>query len=94
MRVLYRIKSKTLEGYSARTDICTEEVAGESTVWIMKVYLTKSKKKYSTLLAKRGKTYIYLDGVGFRLDTLKSVVGCLNEILYYDGQKARKANNG
>ena len=94
MRILKRIKSKTLEGYSARTDICTEDVAGESTVWIMRVYLTKSKKKYSTLLAKRGKIRIYLDNVGFRLDTLKSVVGCLNEILYYDGQKAHKVNNG
>ena len=94
MKIHYRIKSKTLEGYSARTDICTEEVDGERTIWIMRVYLTKSKKKYSTLLAKRGKTYIYLDGVGFRLDTLKSVVGCLKEILYCDWQKAHKVNNG
>jgi len=94
MRILYRIKSKTLEGYSARTDICTEEVDGERTIWIIRVYLTKRKKPFSTLIAKRGKIRIYLDSVGFRIDTLKSVVGCLNEILYYDGQKARKANNG
>ena len=94
MKIHYRIKSKTIEGYSARTDICTDEVDGETTIWIMRVYLTKSKKKYSTLLAKRGKTYIYFDGVGFRMDTLKSVVGCLNEILYCDGQKVRKVNNG
>ena len=84
MRVLYRIKSKTLEGYSARTDICTEEVDGEMTIGIIRVYLTKSEKEFSTLLAKRGKTYIYLDSVGFRMDTLRNVVGCLKEILNYE----------
>ena len=94
MKIHYRIKSKTIEGYSARTDICTDEVDGETTIWIMRVYLTKSKKKYSTLLAKRGKIRIYLDNVGFRMDTLKSVVRCLKEVLYYDGQKVRKVNNG
>ena len=94
MRVLYRIKTKTIEGYSARTDICTDEVDGERTIGIIRVYLTKRKKPFSTLVAKRGKIRIYLDSVGFRMDTLKSVVGCLNEILYYDGQKAHKVNNG
>ena len=81
MRVLYRIKSKTLEGYSARTDICTEEVDGESTIWIIRVYLTKSEKEFSTLLAKRGEIYIYADRIGFRHDTLMAVMGCLKEIL-------------
>ena len=94
MKVLYRIKSKTLEGYSARTDICTEEVDGERNIWIIRVYLTKRKKPFSTLVAKRGKIRIYLDSVGFRMDTLKSVVRCLKEVLYYDGQKAHKVNNG
>ena len=94
MKIHYRIKSKTIEGYSARTDICTEEVDGERTIGIIRVYLTKRKKPFSTLIAKRGKIRIYLDSVGFRLDTLKSVVGCLNEILYCDGQKVRKVNNG
>ena len=81
MRVLYRIKSKTLEGYSARTDICTEEVDGESTIWIIRVYLTKSEKEFSTLLEKRGEIYIYADRIGFRHDTLMAVMGCLKEIL-------------
>ena len=84
MRVLYRIKSKTIEGLSARTDICTEEVDGERTIWIVRVYLTKSEKEFSTLLEKRGKTYIYLDSVGFRMDTLRNVVGCLKEILKHE----------
>ena len=94
MKIHYRIKSKTLEGYSARTDICTEEVDGERTIGIIRVYLTKRKKPFSTLVAKRGKIRIYLDSVGFRMDTLKSVVRCLKEVLYYDGQKVRKVNNG
>lgn len=87
MKIHYRIKSKTLEGYSARTDICTDEVDGETTIWIIRVYLTKRKKPFSTLVAKRGKIRIYLDSVGFRMDTLKSVIGCLNEILYYETQQ-------
>lgn len=81
MRVLYRIKSKTIEGLSARTDICTEEVDGEMTIWIVRVYITKSEKEFSTLLEKRGKAYIYLDSVGFRMNTLRDVVECLKEIL-------------
>ena len=81
MKIINRIKSKTLEGYSARTDICIEEVDGETTLWIIRVYLTKKKKKYSTLVAKRGNIYIYLDGIGFRMDTLRTVLGCLKEIL-------------
>ena len=94
MKVLYRIKSKTLEGYSARTDICTDEVDGETSIWIVRVYLTKSKKKFSTLLEKRGEIYIYADRIGFRHDTLRAVMRCLKEILYCDWQKAHKANNG
>ena len=81
MKIINRIKSKTFEGYSARTDICIEEVNGETTLWIVRVYLTKKKKKYSTLVAKRGNIYIYLDGIGFRMDTLRAVSGCLKEIL-------------
>jgi len=81
MRILYRIKSKTLEGYSARTDICTDEVDGESTIWIVRVYITKSEKEFSTLLKKRGKTYVYVDKIGFRVGTLRNVMLCLKEIL-------------
>ena len=84
MRVLYRIKSKTIEGLSARTDICTEEVDGERTIWIIRVYLTKSEKEFSTLLEKRGEIYIYADRIGFRHDTLSAVMGCLKEILNYE----------
>ena len=84
MRVLYRIKSKTLEGYSARTDICTEEADGEMTIWIVRVYLTKSEKEFSTLLEKRGEIYIYADRIGFRHDTLMAIMGCLKEILKYE----------
>ena len=86
MRILYRIKSKTLEGYSARTDICTDEVDGESTIWIVRVYITKSEKEFSTLLKKRGEIYIYADWIGFRHDTLRAVIECLKEILYCDWQ--------
>lgn len=81
MKIHYRIKTKTIEGYSARTDICTDEVDGEITIWIVRVYLTKSKKKYSILLAKRGKTYVYGDKIGFRVGTLRNVMLCLKEIL-------------
>ena len=81
MRVLYRIKSKTIEGLSARTDICAEEVDGEMTIWIIRVYLTKSEKEFSTLLGKRGEIYIYADIIGFSNDTLRAVMGCLKEIL-------------
>ena len=94
MKVLYRIKSKTIEGYSARTDICTDEVDGETSIWIVRVYITKSEKEFSTLLEKRGEIYIYGDKIGFRHDTLSAVMRCLKEILYYDGQKAHKVNNG
>lgn len=84
MRVLYRIKSKTIEGLSARTDICTEEVDGEMTIWIVRVYITKSEKEFSTLLEKRGEIYIYADRIGFRHDTLRAVMGCLKEILKHE----------
>lgn len=84
MRVLYRIKSKTIEGLSARTDICTAEVDGEMTIWIRRVYLTKSEKEFSTLLEKRGEIYIYGNKIGFRHDTLSAVMGCLKEILKHE----------
>ena len=87
MKIHYRIKSKTLDGYSARTDICTDEVDGETSIWIVRIYLTKSKKRYSTLLAKRGKTYVYVDKIGFRVGTLRNVMVCLKEIiLNYDAK--------
>lgn len=81
MKIHYRIKTKTIEGYSARTDICTDEVDGETTILVVRVYLTKSKDRYSTLLAKRGKTYVYVDKIGFRVGTLRNVMLCLKEIL-------------
>lgn len=81
MKIHYRIKTKTIEGYSTRTDICTDEVDGETTILVVRVYLTKSKDRYSTLLAKRGKTYVYVDKIGFRVGTLRNVMLCLKEIL-------------
>ena len=84
MKIRYRIKSKTLEGYSARTDICTDEVDGETSIWIVRVYITKSEQEFSTLLEKRGEIYIYGDKIGFRHDTLSAVIGCLKEVLKYE----------
>ena len=82
MKVIKRIKSKSTDGFAARTDIAVVEINGEQTVHIYQIFISKTECDFAQLLVKRGDIYIYRVGIALRMNTLSEVLYCFKSVFY------------